>query len=122
MATSLPLGKTVAPAVDPDRHPAEAGDRRRSRRSRSRTSAVWLSTPRTNVPGGQLPLQHPQPALAHVAEAGVVVAALGVVVVGDDRGPQAGRRPEQVEPVAASAGRLAHLVDLVDGDRDGARG
>ena len=91
------------------------------RASRSRTSAVWLSTPRTKTSARQRPFEHPQPSLAHVAEPGVVVAALGVVVVRDDRGPQTGRLAEQVE--AVQPGRIRpDLVDLVDRDRRHAEG
>ena len=67
----------------------------------------------------QSPFEAPQAPLAHVAEAGVVRAALGVVVVGDDGGAQAGGRAEEVEPVEP-AGLLADLVHLVHGDRDDA--
>ena len=59
----------------------------------------------------QLRLEDGQPPLAQIAEAGVVVAPLGVVVVGDDRhvGPEGA---EQVEPVGPD--RVGtHLVDLV---------
>ena len=65
---------------------------------------------------GQQPLHHGQPALAQVAEAGVVVAALGVVEVGDDDRvePGLGHEVEAFEP----AGLVAHLVDLVDGHRE----
>ena len=59
------------------------------RSSRSSTTAVCSSTPRTNASGGN-GLHQRQPVLAEVAEAGVVVAALGVVVVRDDR-PRAAR-------------------------------
>ena len=51
----------------------------------------------------------------HVLLARVVVATLGVVVVRDDRGPHAGRRPKQIE--ARQPFRVgADLVDLVDRD------
>ena len=52
-------------------------------------------------------------ALAHVAEAGVVGAALRVIPMGDHRGLDAGgaQQIETLQPVH----RLAHLVDLVDG-------
>ena len=87
--------------------------------SRSRTSAVWLSTPEHERAVGEHRLEGPQPALAHVAEAGVVGAALGVVVVGHDGGSQPGRRTQQVEPL--EPGRIVtDLVDLVHRDRDDA--
>ena len=110
-----------APAVDPDGHAAQPRDGRRARRRGRGSSAVWLSTPRTNDAVGQHRLEVPQPPLAHVAEAGVVVAALGVVVVGDDGRAQAGRRAEQVEPLEPVR-VVADLVDLVDRDRDDAQG
>ncbi len=65
---------------------------------------------------GQFALHRAQTALADVAEPRVVRATLVVVVVRDDRRPQARRRPEQVEAVEPSR-VLAHLVDLVDRDR-----
>ena len=65
---------------------------------------------------GQFPFQQRQPPLAQIAEAGVVGAALGVVVVRDHRHLEgdAGQEIEPVEPV----GRRAHLVDLVHGHRE----
>ena len=60
---------------------------------------------------GQLGLEGGQAPLAHVAEPGVVVAALGVVEVRHDHRPQAhlGHQVEAVQPVRP----VAHLVDLV---------
>ena len=72
------------------------------RASRSNTRAVCPSTPRTKTSGGQLGLQDPQPPLAQVAEARVVVAALGVVVV-RDHGYRQAQRPQQVQARRASA-------------------
>ena len=64
---------------------------------------------------GQLALEPFEPGQTEVAEAGVVVAALGVVEVGDDgdRQPDRGQQVEAVEP----EGVRADLVDLVDGHR-----
>ena len=67
-----------------------------------------------------------QSTFAQVAEPGVVVAALGVVVVRDHHDRQAGHLPDEVEPLGP--GRwLARLVDLVhrhrvraEGERGGA--
>ena len=69
---------------------------------------------------GQVVLQDRQPALAHVAVPGVVVAALGVVVVGHDRRPQAGlgQQVEALQPV----GLLADLVHLVHRQGEGPEG
>ena len=75
---------------------------------------MWLSAPRTNASGRQGALEDPQAPLAHVAEPGVVGAALGVVVVRDDRRAQAGRRPSRSRP-ASQCRVVADLVDLVDG-------
>ncbi len=75
--------------------------RRCARRPRARTSPV-----------GQLRFHAGQPLLAEVAEAGVVVAALGVVVVRDHHRRQAADRSTRFEPrhpVRIDAG----LVDLV---------
>ena len=58
--------------------------------------------PEHEVPRGKEGLQDPQPGLAQVAEARVVAAALGVVVVGDDRHGEAegGEQVESVKPPA----------------------
>ena len=63
---------------------------------------------------GQLGLEHRQTPLAQVAEPGVVIAALGIVVVRNHRHvqPDLGEDVEPVEPVRVDA----HLVDLVDGN------
>ena len=88
--------------------------------SRSRMRAVCSSTPRTKTSSGSWLLQERQPALAHVAVPGVVVAALGVVVVGHHRRPQAGlgQQVEALQPV----GLLADLVHLVHRQGEGAQG
>ena len=65
---------------------------------------------------GQQPLHHGQPALAQVAEPGVVVAALRIVEVGDHDRVQP-RRGDEIQPVEP-AEVVANLVDLVDGDRE----
>ena len=86
----------------------------------SRMSAVCEIDAQHEVTRRQLLLQQSQAALAEVAEAGVVRAALGVVVVGDDRGVQA-QVGQQVQ--AGQPGRVrADLVDLVDRDGVGAEG
>ena len=61
---------------------------------------------------GELTFQLDESLFAQVAEAGVVVAAFGVVVVGDDRAADAGEGEdvETRQPVR----RRADLVDLVD--------
>ena len=89
--------------------------------SRSSTSPVCSSTPSTKAPSGSCSSSIAQPPLAEVAEPGVVGAALGVVEVRDDRGPQPGGPAEHVEPVEP-ARLLADLVDLVDRHRHAARG
>ena len=68
--------------------------------------------------GRELLFHLEEAALAEVRVAGVVGAALGVVVMGDDGGPEAGvgDEVEAVEPVRL----LPDLVDLVDGDGVGA--
>ena len=86
-----------APAVDPDGDPAEAGDRGRPGLEVQHERRVAVDAEDEGAVG-QGRLQHPQAPLAHVAEAGVVGAALGVVVVGDDGGPQAGRPPRRSSP------------------------
>src|SRR5207302_4293303 len=60
-------------------------------------------------------LEQAKPPLTHVAEAGVVGSALGVVEVGDDGAVDA-RLGEGVEPLQPLR-RHPHLVDLVDGER-----
>ena len=72
------------------------------------------------VAPGEFLLEAHEPRLAEVAEPGVVVAALGVVVVGDDGGVDADRA-EEVE-AALPPWFLAHLVDLVDRHRVRAEG
>ena len=64
----------------------------------------------------QFGLEHREASLAQVAEARVVVAALGVVVVRDDGDVEAdlGEHVEALEPVRVGA----HLVHLVDRDGD----
>ncbi len=68
---------------------------------------------------GQLPLELLQPGETEVAEAGVVVAALRVVEVGDDGDgqPERGQQVEAVQPEGVGA----DLVDLVDGHRGDAQ-
>ena len=68
---------------------------------------------------GQLSLEAREAALAEVAEARVVGATLGVVVVGDDGHAQA-QGSEDVEPIEP-VGVRTDLVDLVDRDRVGAQ-
>ena len=58
----------------------------------------------SNVSAGSAASSDLQPSLAHVAEARVVVAALGVVVVRDDGGAQAGRGTRGDRALRASAG------------------
>ena len=82
-----PCARTVTP-------PWPTTSARRS--SRSRCRAVCSSTPSTKAPSGSSRLQQRQALLAQVAEAGVVGAALGVVVVGDEGHVEA-QRCEQVE-------------------------
>ena len=67
-------------------------------------------------PVAEVGLDLGQPPTADVAEAGVVRAALAVVVVRDDRAPPAQDPAHQPDP-RLPAGVLADLVDLVDGQR-----
>ena len=87
---------------------------------RSISTAVCSSTPSTAASSRKFALHHRQPAFAEVAVPGVVAAALGVVVVRDERDGEA-ERAEQVEPVQP-ARRAARLVDLVDRQGEPSRG
>ena len=108
--------------VHPQRDSAVTGHLSRSSVDVNDESGVLVDT---EHPGavGEHGLHRDQSSLAEIAEAGVVMAALGVVVVRDHRGVDADRR-EEVEPVGPER-LMSALVDLVDGDggdTDGQRG
>ena len=67
---------------------------------------------------GQLGLEHVQPLLAEVAEPGVIAAALGVVVVGDDDRVDAGQGAQQVQARDSRTGRRRPCRSRRPGWRD----
>ena len=93
-----------APAVDADGHAAQPRDGHEPGFEVQDQRGVAVDA-EDERPLGPHRLEVPQPSLAHVAEAGVVVAALGVVVVGDDGRAQAGRGARGGRALRASAGR-----------------
>ena len=71
---------------------------------------------------GQELLHHREPALAHVAEARVVRAALGIVPVRHHHAMRAeSERAQEIEPIEP-VDRVPDLVDLVDGQAEAADG
>ena len=115
----VPDGRTT---LSPDRRTVTPPRPRISTSSarRSISIAVCSSTPSTAASAGSSRSMAASLRIAEVAVPGVVAAALGVVVVGDERDVQA-ERPEQVEP-GQPARRAARLVDLVNRHGELSRG
>ena len=112
-------GQDQAVAGPPDGQAAPAADLDVARAQVDQRCGVLVHAQHGGVLA-ELALHPGQPAFAEVAVPGVVAAALGVVVVGDDRDGEA-ERAEQVEP-GRPVGRAACLIYLVDRQREPARG